>query len=132
MPRPGCLRKYGVRQARVPISLQDTPKMGTATSPVPQAAVEASEAAATIEAFEVVPATEGDVIEAAIPSEVEAEEFDLVEFDASSTTSSSTDINSSIYQHSYENGRRVCILLPPILGDTPCSLSWKVLLIECP
>jgi len=106
--------------------------MGTATSPVPQAAVEASEAAATIEAFEVVPATEGDVIEAAIPSEVEAEEFDLVEFDASSTTSSSTDINSSIYQHSYENGRRVCILLPPILGDTPCSLSWKVLLIECP
>ncbi len=47
-----------------------------------------------------------DTIEAAAPDEAEdAGEFEPSEFDASSTTSGS--VTSSVFHHSYENGRRV-------------------------
>ncbi|KAI5457649.1 S-adenosyl-L-methionine-dependent methyltransferase [Mariannaea sp. PMI_226] len=61
-----------------------------------------------------------DAIEATAPGEHvdEEEEFATSDYDANSVTSSSDSLSSSVYQHSYENGRRVSFALRyPIPND---------------
>jgi hypothetical protein len=38
----------------------------------------------------------------------EEDEFETSDFDSETLSSSATSLNTSIYQHAFENGRRVC------------------------
>jgi hypothetical protein len=39
---------------------------------------------------------------------LEEDEFETSDFDSETLSSSATSLNTSIYQHAFENGRRVC------------------------